>query len=59
MGFLWISLNPMSFTCGLTAAEATQGNNKVNFQVPESATTFVQCFDAIGWAAECHLACKN
>ena len=25
MGFLWIPLNPMSLTCGLTAAEATQG----------------------------------
>ena len=25
MGFLWIPLNPMSLTCRLTAAEATQG----------------------------------
>jgi len=26
--FLWIPLNPMSLTCGLTAAEATQGKEQ-------------------------------
>jgi len=28
MGFLWILVNPVSLTCGLTAAEATQGNTR-------------------------------
>jgi len=28
MGFLWIPLNPKSLTCGLTAAEATQGKEQ-------------------------------
>jgi len=28
MGFLWIQLNPVSLTCGLTAAEATQGKEQ-------------------------------
>ena len=28
MGFLWNPLNPMNLTCGLTAAEATQGKEQ-------------------------------
>jgi len=28
MGFLWIPLKPMNFTCGLIAAEATQGKEQ-------------------------------